>query len=146
MRIDGAAKATAQLVQPGSHALRLVAQQGFSTEFIDFFKTVNDTTTACGSALESGAPVLISDITKSPVFAGTVGLQVMLRAGSRAVASVPVGAPHDRLIAMISTHHPQTTAWTDNRILALRHLCESTGLLLHHLLHNPGPQPPGSHA
>jgi GAF domain-containing protein len=142
MRIDGAAKATAQLVRPRSRALRLVAHQGFPAEFLDFFEIVNDTTTACGSALVCGTPVLISDITKSPVFAGTPGLEVMLGAGSRAVASLPVRAPHDRAIAMISTHHTRTTTWNDRRIRALHDLCASTGLLLHHLLERPGPQRP----
>ena len=134
MGIDEAMMATAQLLQPRSRALLLVAQQGFSAEFLDFFKIVRDATTACGSALEHGAPVLISDITNSPVFARTAGLGVMLRAGSRAVASLPVRAPNGRVIAMISTHHSRRRTWTDRRIEALQEVCRSTGLLLHRAL------------
>jgi GAF domain len=144
MRIDGAATATAQFVEPHSHALRLVAHQGFSAEFLDFFEIVEDATTACGSALERGAPVLISDITESPVFARTVALEVMLRAGSRAVASFPVRAPHGGVIAMISTHHPRTTTWTERRMSVIRDLCGSAGLLLHHLSQKSGAEQPAA--
>lgn len=135
--------ANAQLLEPRRQSLRLVAHHGFSTEFLTFFNMVDDTSTACGSALERGTPVLIPDITASPVFARTLGLQVMLRAGSRAVASLPVRAPDGRVIAMISTHHPRATTWTDRRILALEELCTSTGRLLHKALAGPAVRPSG---
>ena len=141
IRVDGATAANAQLLEPRGRSLRLVAHHGFPAEFLAFFNVVNDTTTACGSALEQGTPVLIPDITNSPVFARTAGLQVMLRAGSRAVASLPVRAPNGRVIAMISTHHPRATTWTDHRLLALQELCTSTGRLLHQALAAAAPGP-----
>lgn len=133
IRIDGAAMANAQLYDPQLPGLRLVAQRGCSAEFCEFFEIVDDIVTACGRALANGSPVWVSDITRSAVFAGTRELEVILRAGSRAVASLPVSSPTGRVIAMISIHHARPTQWTDRRKLALERLSQSTGRLLHHL-------------
>lgn len=138
MWVDGTAMATAQLLTRGSHALRLMAYQGFSQEFADFFQIVDDATTSCGAALQRGEPVLVSDIPQSPVFAGTLGLNVILRAGCRAVASVPITSPNGRVLAMLSTHHQHATDWTSDRLVALRDLSRSAGHLLYHLLDEPG--------
>ena len=42
MQIDGAPMGNAQLFEAHLPALRLVAQSGFTTEFIDFFNPASD--------------------------------------------------------------------------------------------------------
>jgi GAF domain-containing protein len=134
MRIDRCEMANAQVFDRELGGLRLVAHSGFNDDFLDFFSVVDGVESACGRALRSGEPVWVTDTRNSPIFAGTPALDVMTDAGSRAVASVPVISPSGRLLAMISTHHPRPTAWTERRKLDLAVLAESTGRLLNSLI------------
>lgn len=130
IRASGAAMGNAQVVDPATGALRIVAQHGFRRPFLDFFQTVRDEDSACGAALAAGQPVWVSYVATSEVFAGTPALDVMLEAGSQAVASVPVLGSDGSVIAMISTHHRQPTTWTDDQKRQLEALAASTGWLL----------------
>jgi anti-anti-sigma factor len=130
MRIDRAAMANAQLLDPRTRSLRIVAQHGFKSDFLEFFEFVDDDESACGAALNSGRSVWVRSTAASTIFARTPALDVMLDAGSRAVASVPVISPRGRLMAMISTHHCRRPAWTDEHKLKLEQLARSTGRLL----------------
>jgi anti-anti-sigma factor len=134
MRIDGASMANAQLFDPQTRSLRIIAQRGFKTDFLEFFEIVEDDESACGTALNSGRSVWVRSTAASTIFAGTPALDVMLDAGSRAVASVPVMSPRGGLIAMISTHHNRRPTWTNERKLKLEALARSTGRVLHDLL------------
>ena len=136
MRIDRAAMANAQLLDPQTRSLRIIAQYGFKSSFLEFFELVDDEESACGAALNSGRSVWVPDTTASRIFAGTPALDVMLDAGSRAVASLPVMSPSGGLIAMISTHHNRHPAWTYEHKLKLEQLAGSTGRLLHDLTSN----------
>ncbi len=136
MRIDRADMANAQLLDPQTRSLRIIAEDGFKRNFLEFFEIVDDDESACGTALGSGRSVWVPDTTGSRIFAGTPALEVMLDAGSRAVASLPVISPGGRLIAMISTHHNRRAAWTSDRKLQLERLAHSTGRLLHDLAPN----------
>jgi hypothetical protein len=138
MLVDGASMATAQIFDPGVGALRLVAHHGFAPAFVDFFQVVDDRTTSCGSALATGTPVWVADTTRSPIFAGTRGLEILLEAGSRAVASLPLISPDGRVIGMISTHHQRPTSWTRDRQLELRRVAQSAGRLLDYVSSTAG--------
>lgn len=127
LRVSGTDMANVQLAEPGSRALRLVAACGFPRRFLDFFETVHDEESACGAALAGAEPVWVPDVARSPIFAGTPSLDVMLQAGSKAVASVPVTAPGGSVIAMISVHHRQPTDWTSRHKQRLRALAAATG-------------------
>jgi len=115
MLIDGASMANAQLLDPHAKGLRIVAHSGFTREFLEFFELVEDTASACGSALAAGTAVWVADTTRSPIFAGTAAREVTLEAGSRAVASVPVTAPNGAVIGMISIHHRRPANWSDRQ-------------------------------
>lgn len=134
MLVDGASMATAQIFDPGVGALRLVAHHGFAPAFVEFFQLVDDRTTSCGAALATGTPVWVADTTRSPILAGTRGLEVLLEAGSRAVASLPLISLDGRVIGMISTHHQRPTSWTRERQLEMEHVAQSAGRLLDYLM------------
>jgi anti-anti-sigma factor len=136
MRIDRTDKANMQLLDPSTGALRIIAHHGFRRDFLDFFEIVDDAECACGSALSSGRPIWVRDTAASAIFAGTPACDVMLDAGSKAVASVPVRSPNGRLIAMFSTHHNRCRSWTEERRQQLERLAGSTGRLLHELTHS----------
>ena len=110
------------------------APSGFKNNFLEFFEIVDDDESACGTALNSGRSVWVPDTAASTIFVGTPALDVMLDAGSRAVASVPILSPRGRLIAMISTHHNRRQEWTNERKLKLEQLARSTGRLVHDLV------------
>lgn len=139
MGIDRADMANAQLFDPQSGSLRIIAERGFRRDFLDFFEIVDDDESACGTALKSGRSVWVPDTAASTIFAGTPALDVMLDAGSRAVASVPITSPRGGMIAMISTHHHGRSTWTTERKQQLEQLASGTGRLLHDLLSNARP-------
>jgi anti-anti-sigma factor len=131
IRVSGADTGNAQLMDPATGALRIVAQRGFKRPFLKFFETVHDESSACGSALMSGMPVWVPDVAASPIFAGTPALEVMLAAGSRAVASIPLRAEEGgAVLGMISVHCRQPTAWTRQRKQRLAAVAAVTGRVL----------------
>ncbi|MEV0680244.1 GAF domain-containing protein [Actinosynnema sp. NPDC050436] len=86
--------------------LRIKAQHGFSPAFLGFFATVDaSASTACGRALATGAPVVVDDVTRNPLFAGQAALQVLRDAGSRAVASYPLRGADGVVQGVLSLHH-----------------------------------------
>jgi len=130
IRVSGADTGNAQLVDPANGALRIVAQQGFKRPFLNFFAIVHDEESACGTALAAGEPVWVPEVARSPIFAGTPALDVMLDAGSRAVASMPVRGYDGHVIAMISVHYHQPTTWTAQQRQQLAVIAAETGRLM----------------
>jgi GAF domain-containing protein len=130
IRVSGADAGNAQLVDRSTGALRIVAQQGFKRPFLNFFAIVHDEESACGTALAAGEPVWVPEVARSPVFAGTPALDVMLDAGSQAVASLPVRAYDGHVTAMISVHYHQPTTWTAQQRQQLAVIAAETGRLM----------------
>jgi anti-anti-sigma factor len=128
--VSGADTGNAQLVDQASGALRIVAQHGFKRPFLDFFEIVHDEESACGTALAAGTPVWVPQVARSSIFAGIPARDVMLDAGSLAVASVPVRADDGTVIAMISVHYHQPTTWTEQQRQQLAAVAAVTGQLL----------------
>ena len=134
MQIDGASMANAQVVDARRGGLWIVAHSGFPTAFLDFFEFVaHDSNASCGAALANASPVWVRNTARSPIFAGTQALEVMLDAGSRSVASIPVTSPTGDVMAMISTHHRRPGNWTDRQKLGLERLARTAGRILHDL-------------
>lgn len=116
-----------QVYDPRRKTLRIACHRGFSQTFLDYFATVDATVaSACGAALDTGDPVMIDDVTASPIFAGKPTLQVMLDAGSRAVHSYPLRDDHGGVMGVLSLHyrsvgrHPgqERLAWATERAMA----------------------------
>ncbi|HEX3689316.1 MAG TPA: GAF domain-containing protein [Solirubrobacteraceae bacterium] len=128
MAIDGAPMGHAHLVEPRTRALRMVLHSGFTTDFVDFFGVTDDSASAM--ALATGQPVWVPDVMRSTVFADTPALAIMLGAGSRAVASLPLTSRRGATLAIISTHHKRRRGWTNDRRLELEGLARSTARML----------------
>ena len=135
--VCGADTGNAQLVDPATGALRIVAQHGFKRPFLNFFEIVHDEESACGTALQAGKPVWVPQVASSLIFTGTPALDVMLDAGALAVASMPVRAHDGHVTAMISVHYHQPTTWTEQQRQQLAAVAAETG----RLLSTPGPTP-----
>jgi GAF domain-containing protein len=95
-----------QLYHPRTRTLHLVAQRGFTAEFVARFASVDPSTpTACAAALATREPVVVEDVTTSPIFMGRPTLDVMLAAGSRAVQSYPLLSTGGDVLGMLSFHY-----------------------------------------
>lgn len=118
--IVGAADACdLQLYDPDTATLRIARQRGFTREFLAYFASVDlAQPTAYAIAAATGEPVIVDDVTRSPVFAGRPTLDVMLAAGSRAVHSHPL---HDEaagsLLGVLSFHYRARTPHHGDREL-----------------------------
>jgi PAS domain S-box-containing protein len=92
-----------QLLEDG--ALKIVAQRGFESPFLEFFRTVRDgSESSCGAAMHKRERVIVEDVANSPIFAGTPALEVMLAAKAFAVQSTPLITRSGRVLGMFSTH------------------------------------------
>ena len=121
--------ATVQLADQPNGVLRMIAHQGFRRRFLDFFEFVHDEESPGGLALATGRPVLVPDVARSPIFAGTPARDVMLSAGSRSVASVPVRADDGSLI-VVSAHRRKPGPWTKPQRSTVEGVATATAQLL----------------
>lgn len=109
--------------------LRLTASHGFEDDFLDFFERVEGDGCACGAALLAHTPVLVEDVRVSAVFVGKPAYDVVMRAGVRAVTSVPIVADQ-RPLGVLSTHWRQAVAIGRPELERLRWLArEAAGIL-----------------
>lgn len=105
INISGAQKGTLQLVKSGTEDLEIVEQSGFEQDFIELFSSAShDTTDVCAEAFKKKERVIVKDVVKSSLFAGTPALKVQLNAGVRAVQSTPLVNRKGELIGILSTH------------------------------------------
>ena len=116
--ISGADFGNIQLLDTRSHALRIGAHRGFPDWWVEYWDKVSEGQGACGTAMKQGKRVIIEDIEKSPIFAGTPGLEIQLRAGIRAVQSTPLVSRSGKFLGMFSTHF-RTPHVPDERTLRL---------------------------
>ncbi len=94
-----------QLFDSSLRVLKIVAQVGFSSEFLGYFENVNcEGGCACGVALRKRVRIVVPDVADDPIFSGAAR-EVLLRADARSVQSIPLIDPFGRFVGMVSTHH-----------------------------------------
>ena len=93
--------------------LRIEAQRGFDRSFLDFFGTVSNDSCACGTAMEQGLRIVVSNVATSPIFS-EASRAVMLQAAARSVQSTPIVAPDGRTLGIVSTHNTKIRDLPDN--------------------------------
>jgi GAF domain-containing protein len=99
--------------------LEIKAQQGFQGEFLNFFERVRFMgTSACARALLSRDSVVIEDIVVDQQFAPC--LEIVRRAGIRAVQSTPLISSSGALVGMVSTLFPTPHRPTDIQMRAIK--------------------------
>jgi len=110
MRATGARMGSAQYFHQASGTLRLVAHPGFDRPFGSFFETVRGYDTSCGAAAADQRAVYVRDVSRSPIFAGSPELEVLIRSGVGSCVSIPV-VTADGLLGVVSTHQPWSGEW-----------------------------------
>lgn len=92
-----------QLIDANSQSLRIRVHRGFSPAFLQFFNSVHSGAFACGTAFAQGGPVVVEDVSTSPLFEGDA-LRQMTAAnikGVQSLALVHEGTP----LGVISVHY-----------------------------------------
>jgi PAS domain S-box-containing protein len=117
--IMGADKGTVQLLDDDGCTLRLTAERGLPSDFLDFFDRVHEGESACGTVLKTRERVTVEDVATSPLFLGSRGLQVMLSAGCQAVQSTPLLTRDGRLVGILSTHKSTPCRFSDRDLRLL---------------------------
>jgi ANTAR domain-containing protein/GAF domain-containing protein len=102
-----AGRGNVQLADPATGVLRIGAQCGFGSEFLEYFAVATDDGSACGRAAQQHAQVVITDVTTDPGFAPH--RDIALASGFRAVQSTPLVNRAGHLVGMLSTHYPRPT-------------------------------------
>jgi GAF domain-containing protein len=98
-----------QVLDVATGCLSIEAHHGFDDAFLSTFKTVKaENGCACGRAIRSRMPVLITDVESDGEY--TPYRQAAANAGYRSVASLPLIDSEDTLVGVISVHRP--TPWT----------------------------------
>jgi DNA-binding transcriptional regulator YdaS (Cro superfamily) len=123
-----AAAGNLQIMRPDG--LAIAAQQGFEAPFLEFFARVADAGSACGAALQRAQRVIVPDVAKDPIFAGTRAGEVMLEANALAVQSTPLVAPSGEVLGMLSTHYDRVCVPSERELDLLNHIARRTAFWL----------------
>jgi signal transduction histidine kinase/DNA-binding NarL/FixJ family response regulator len=103
--ITRADKGNIQLFDAGTNCLKVASQKGFDKPFLTFFSEVRvDEAAASGLALRSNGRVIVEDVTQSDIFVGKPSLDVLLKAGVRALQVTPLVSSAGKTLGMLSTH------------------------------------------
>jgi PAS domain S-box-containing protein len=114
----GADMGNIQLLDAERGVLTIVAQRGFTKEFLDFFREVSTKDdSACGRTLRSGERTIIEDVEQDVPYAP---LRPIARdAGYRAVQSTPLLDRDGKPLGMLSTHWRSVHRPTDHQLARL---------------------------
>jgi hypothetical protein len=106
--VGRAASADLQL-QERDGVLSIVAQHGFSPEFLACVATVDaGQPTACAKALATRRPVLVDDVRGSAIFSGQPTLKPLVEAGTRSVYSYPLVTSVGDVLGVLSFHYRES--------------------------------------
>lgn len=108
-----------QLCDADSERLRIVAQRGFTQEFLDYFNLVDQDTAAWGLALQRRARVIVENALTDPCFAGH--LPVVTTEAFRSMQSTPLVSRRGEVLGVLSTHfrEPRQLSARELRLLDL---------------------------
>jgi GAF domain-containing protein len=93
-----------QLCRPGEQRLVMVAQRGLDDSYVEHAKKIAEAQGACNGA-QPAEPVIVEDVTKSPLFVDTPALEAHLRAGVRALQSIPLVSRSGKAIGVLTTYY-----------------------------------------
>lgn len=88
----------------GGEGLVISAQRGFEQPFLDYFSCVKREGT-CGAAQHLRKRVVVPNVSRDPIFAGTRAAEVMEEAHARACQSTPMFGASGEIIGVLSTHY-----------------------------------------
>ena len=132
MRLSQTELGNVQLMDWKAGSLEIASQQGFSEEFLTFFKTVTVRDgSVCARALRRREPIIVKDVMSDIEFASCQ--TIACHAGFRAVQSTPIVSSSGALIGMLSTHFSSLHRPSDATMAALKMLARAAAdtIILH---------------
>ena len=107
-----------QLYDSANHVLKIVAQHGFETDFLDYCNTAGlEADSACNQSMEARTRIVVKDVASDPVFSSDFkGL--LLRANVRSIQATPLIDSSGKLVGIVSTHYSHPNPSPD----ALKHV------------------------
>lgn len=134
-----AERGNVQLADPATGTLRIAAQRGFGSDFLDYFAVVADDGSACGRAARRSAQVVIADVYTDPGFAPH--RDIASASGFRAVVSTPLIDGSGSLVGMVSTHYPRPISLPDSELQIMARIGSLIGAWLDPQLEAAQPAP-----
>ena len=115
IELMGADAGSIQMLAPDLKLLTLLGCKHVHPESAAFWQRVTaEASSTCGRALRTGERVLVSDVERCEVMAGTQDLEEYRRSGIRAMQSTPLRSRSGRPLGMISTHWRTPHSPTDH--------------------------------
>lgn len=102
--VCGADFGNIQVLDPASHHLVIVAQRGFSSEWLDFWRDAHDGAGACGAAIVKRERIIIDDVEADPPPVSPPVLAAYRAQGARAAQSTPLLGRTGALVGVLSTY------------------------------------------
>src|SRR5262245_16980908 len=130
--LTGADFGNIQLVDPVSLALRIVAQRGFPQPWVDFWNDLPEGRGSCGVSLKHGERVIVENVEQTPIFGGAT-LEMLLKAGVRAVQSTPLVSRSGKPLGMFSTHYRKPQRPDEDTLRLLDLLARQAGDIIEHV-------------
>src|SRR5215472_12339889 len=121
-----------QIRDPATGSLRIVAQQGFDADFLDYFAVVADDGSACGRAAAQRTQTVIVDVSIDPRF--MPHREIAAASGFRAVQSTPLTDHTGRVLGVVSIHYPHPYRPPDRDLLLMRRFGQTVGEAMADLL------------
>jgi GAF domain-containing protein len=125
LSLAGADRGNIQILDTATGSLTIMAQSGFSAEFLGYFAAVDDDRAACGRAAKERAQTVIVDVNADEGFAPH--RDIAAASGFRAVQSTPLVDRAGRLLGVVSTHYPRPYSPSELDLQLLRRYGELVG-------------------
>jgi len=114
-----------QLLDSTNSVLRIVAQHGFQSEFLNYFDAVSvSKECVCGAAMSGRSRIVVTDVATDQVFSDELR-GVLLRANVRSVQSTPLIDPLGKFVGMVSTHRSRPGSPMPDALGYVDNLCAS---------------------
>jgi hypothetical protein len=141
MTLLAAERGNVQILDPAIGGLTIVAQAGFSAEFLEYFAAVHDDRAACGRAAQQRSQIVVADVITDRGFAIHRGIAAA--SGFRAVQSTPLTDRSGRVVGVLSTHYPRPHHPHERDMRIMKHYGEFIGSLIAGYLWSPPRFPDG---
>ena len=105
-----------QLFDPAYGVLRIVAHEGFESDFLEYFETVDcGGHCACGAAMKQRSRFVMRDVATDSILSGE-SREMLLQSNVGSVQSTPLIDMSGRFVGIVSTHYrrvdgPQPGMW-----------------------------------
>lgn len=115
-----------QLRDPETGELMIAVQKGFPQWWVDHWNQCGKGKGTCGTAAATDQRVVVEDVERSDLFAGSEELEMQRRAGVKGVQSTPLLSWSGEVVGVLSTHFKAVHRPDEATLRRLDLLCRQT--------------------